>query len=139
MDCEKCARRELDARVVVVLAEGTHAEIKANVASTRLYQNLTEAAPCMGFYDVKNAKLCNVYDGEGLTHREPVLDEEDFERFLQAVDPLIYPGRDVVWVLTGRTDSNLPKLRKIIAKFKLHIEVFYLCYNTKQMQLYGHW
>ena len=138
-ECEKSCRRELDARVVTVLASGTHAEINANVTSTRLYQNLTENAPCMGFYDVKNAKLCNIYDGEGLTHREPLIDEADFERFLNAVEPLLCPGRDVVWVLAGRTDSNLPKLKKIIGKFKLHLEVFYLCYNTKQMQQYGHW
>ena len=53
----------------------------------------------MGFYDVKNAKLCNIYEGEGLTHREPLLDEDDFERYLHAVDPLLHPGRDVLWVL----------------------------------------
>ena len=139
LECEKSCRREPDARVVVVLASGTRAEIKANVTSTRLYQNLTEAAPCMGFYDVKNAKLCNIYEGEVLTHREPLLDEEDFERYLRAVDPLLHPGRDVLWVLCGRTESNLGKLREIVAKFRFHVEVFYFVYNTKQMQLYGHW
>ena len=51
---------------MTLVAEGTHIEIKNSVTQTRLYQNLTEAATCMGFYDVKNAKLCNVFEGEGL-------------------------------------------------------------------------
>ena len=82
-------------------------------STRRLYQNLTDAAPCMGFYDVKNAKLCNIYEGENLMHREPLFDEDDFERCLNAVDPLLHPGRDVVWVLCGRTESNINKLRKV--------------------------
>ena len=138
-ECEKVCRRELDARVVFLVAEGGGADIQATVTSTRLYQNLTEAVPCMGFYDVKSAKLCNIYEGEGLTHREPLLDEDDFLRFLQAVDPLLHPGRDVLWILCGRTESNLGKLRKIVAKFRFHVEVFYFCYNTKQMHQFGHW
>ena len=39
--------------------------------------------------------------------------EDDFERYLNAVDPLLHPGRDVVWVLCGRTESNINKLRKV--------------------------
>ena len=79
-------------------------------STRRLHQNLTDAAPCMGFYDVKKAKLCNIYEGENLMHREP---EDDFERYLNAVDPLLHPDRDVVWVLCGRTESNINKLRKV--------------------------
>ena len=62
---------------------------------------------------MKNAKLCNIYEGANLMHREPLFDEEDFERYLNAVDPLLHPGRDVVWVLCGRTESNINKLRKV--------------------------
>jgi hypothetical protein len=68
-----------------------------------------------------------------------LLDEVDFERFVATVEPLLQAGRDVLWVLAGRTESNLPKLKKILAKHRMHIEVFYLCYNTKQMQSYGYW
>ena len=57
--CEQHCLRELEARMVLLVADGTHAEIKASVTTTRLYQHLAESAPCMGFYDVKNAKLCN--------------------------------------------------------------------------------
>ena len=63
-----------------------------------------------GFYDVEKAKLRNIYEGENLMHREP---EDDFERYLNAVVPLLHPGRDVVWVLCGRTESNINKLRKV--------------------------
>ena len=51
--------------MVLIVAGGTHTEIIASVTATRLYQNMTEEAPCMAFYDVKNAKLCNIYEGEG--------------------------------------------------------------------------
>ena len=63
--CEKHCARELEARLVSLVAEGSHIEIKASVTSTRLYQNLTDSVPCMGFYDVKNAKLCSIFEGEG--------------------------------------------------------------------------
>ena len=43
-ECEKVCRRELDARVVFLVAEGGGADIQATVTSTRLYQNLKEAA-----------------------------------------------------------------------------------------------
>jgi len=74
-----------------------------------------------------------------LTHREPILDEPDFTRFVTTVEPLLRPSRDVLWVVVGRTESNLPKIRKILAAAKLTFETFYLCYNTKQMQSFGYW
>ena len=87
-------------------------EIQKSVTTTRLSHNLTEDAPFMGFYDVKNARLCNIFEGEGLMHREPIVDVDDIERFLATVVPLMRPGRDLIWVLAGRTESNLAKLRK---------------------------
>ena len=81
---------------------------------TRLYKNLTDSASCMGFYDVKNAKLCTIFQGEGLTHREPVLDEADFERFAETVEPLLQAKRDVLWVLCGRTESNVFNVKKTL-------------------------
>ena len=57
LECEKSCRRELDARVVTILAQGAHAEIRANVTTTRLYQNLTDSTPCMGFYDGKKREV----------------------------------------------------------------------------------
>ena len=110
-------------------------DIQKSVTSTRLYQNLTASVPLMGFYDVKNARLCNIFEGEGLMHREPCLDSDDVERFLATVVPLMKPGRDMIWLLTGRTESNLAKLKRILdhggrkdskITSKLHYENFYV-------------
>ena len=54
-------------------------------------------------------------------------------------EPLMQTGRDVCWVLAGRTESNLPKAKRILRKYSLAFETFYLCYNTKLMQQYGYW
>ncbi len=47
----------------------------------------------------------------GLTHREPIVDEADFERFTETVTPLLQPKRDVVWILCGRMENNAAKLK----------------------------
>ena len=41
--------------------------------------------------------------------------------------------------MVGRTESNLPKIRKILAAAGLTFETFYLCYNTKQLSSFGYW
>ena len=64
--CEQCCVRELKARMALMVAEGSHAEIKTSVTDTHLYHNLTEDASCMASYDAKNARLCNIYEGEGV-------------------------------------------------------------------------
>ena len=138
MQCEKACQREINARVVCFAAEGSSVAIHATLTKTRLYQNLTDAATVMGFYDVKNARLCTVFEGQGLTHREPALDEGDFERYVQSLEPLMVIGRDVMWVLAGRTETNRVKLKRILAKNHLRMQTFHLCYNTKQMMQYGH-
>ena len=117
----------------LLVAEGSDVEVYATVTKARFYQNLTAAATVMGFYDVKNARLCNIYEGTGLTHREPALDEQDFERYLKSFAPLMQSGRDVMWVLGGRTDTNRVKIKRILAKNLFHVQVFHLCRNTKQM------
>ena len=40
--------------------------------------------------------------------------------------------------MAGRTESNIPNLKKILDKFSLRWTVFSLCYNTKLMKQYGH-
>ena len=50
----------------LLFAEGSHTEIKASLTTTRLYHKLTKEVSSMAFYDVKNAKLCNIYEGEGV-------------------------------------------------------------------------
>ena len=113
----------------MLAAEGSDVDINATLTKTRLYQNFTDAATARGFYDAKNARLCSCIglriwlvpyamsndcmkrsmSGQGLTHREPALDEDDFERYVKSRFPLMLPGRDVLWVLGGRTDTNRGK------------------------------
>ena len=138
LQCEKACQKEIDARVVLLVAEGSGVDIRDSLTKTRLYQNLTEAATVMGFHDVKHARLCTVFEGQGLTHREPALDEDDFDRYLQSLEPLMVSGRDVLWVLGGRTETNRLKLKRILSKHRLKQQIFHLCYNTKQMMQYGH-
>ena len=52
-ECEEHCRRELEARLVLLVMEGDHMEIQKSVTTTRLYHNLTEYVPFMGLYDVK--------------------------------------------------------------------------------------
>ena len=79
------------------------------LAGVQACQTLTDAATARRFYDAKNARLCHVFEGQGLTHREPALDEQDFERYVKSLFPLMVAGRDVLWVLGGRTDTNRGK------------------------------
>ena len=51
VQCEQACQQEIDGRVVVLVAQGSDVEIHATLTKTRLYQNLTEAATAMGFYD----------------------------------------------------------------------------------------
>ena len=102
--------------MVALATEGGHAEIKQSVTATRLYHMLTDDCPFIGFYDVKNARLCNVFEGHMLTHREPVIDVDDVERFLATVAPLMRPSRDLVWILAGRVESSLAKLKNTLGR-----------------------
>eukprot|EP00959_Pyramimonas_sp_CCMP1952_P200918 4202255-Pyramimonas_sp.AAC.1 len=118
----------------MITAEGSAMEINASVTKTRLYHNLTENASVMGFCDVKNAKLCRAFEGQGLARREPALGEQDFTRYLKSLEPLMVGGRDVLWVLTGRAQWNLPKIQTILVANKFRAVTCHLAYNTKQMQ-----
>lgn len=81
--------------------------------------------------------MCGIFEGEGLTHREPALDEEDFERYVKSFSPLAQHGRDILCVLGGRTQTNNGKLRRIMTRNGFVSKEFHLCYNAKQMVQYG--
>ena len=82
--------------------------------------------------------MCAAFEGQGLTHREPAVDELDFERYVKSLSPLMHPGRDVLWVLGGRTDTNDRKIKRILARNFISAQAFHLCYNTQQMMQFGH-
>ena len=92
-ECEQFVAKELQARTVVLTQDGEHSELRATVSSTRLYQNLADVgARFVGFYDVKNAKIVDLFVGEALTQREPMLDEERFKALrgaVSATDPVL--------------------------------------------------
>ena len=76
----------------------------------------------------------------GLLQREPLLDSDDLHLPATVIPTsIVKPGRDSIWIMAGRTESNVPKIKKLIAKYHLHYEMFTFLYNTKQMLQYGHW
>ena len=94
---------------------------------------------CLYLRLLRCGNVCVCKPLSGLTHRESVVDELDFERFANTVVPLLKPKSDALWVLCGRGDANDLKIKKILKKFHLRWKQFYLCYNTKLMQQYGYW
>ena len=62
--CEEHCKQEIGARVIVLTNDGSHEDLHRDVTTSRLFQNLTDGATCMGFYDVKNAKLVELWNGE---------------------------------------------------------------------------
>ena len=134
-DCEAYVDRELAARLVILTNDGTHEELQNALTGTRLYQNLSTAgARFMGFYDVKNAMLCEVYEGEALTQREPVLDEEHFKNFLKVMDGIMKHSEDVCWIMCGRAEHNYEKIKKEVSAIGWKSKVFSLIYSTKLLQ-----
>ena len=79
----------------------------------RVYQNMTEEAPFDGLLRREETRLC-----EGLTDRAPVLGPDEVERFLAMVVPFVRPGRGVIWILAGRTESNVPDLKERLKRWR---------------------
>ena len=61
----------------------------------------------IGIYDVKNATLADVYEGQTVFQREPFLDQTDFTAFTAAWGNLAKPSADLYWILCGRHQSSL--------------------------------
>ena len=124
----------------MVVGDRTPESTREAITTLSMYKNLTSNAPFMAFYDVKNAKMCNIYVvGGGLTHAEPVVDTDHFARFVNIVSPLMQPNRDIFWVLVGRTESNHDKIKQILNEQGLTWDTYFLCYNTTSMIKGGHW
>ena len=66
----------------------------------------------MGFFDVKNAKLVQRKEGISIIQREPLVDEDQFETVCKIANTLMKPGRDMVWVLTGKSSLADQKIKK---------------------------
>ena len=99
--------------MVSLTQDGNHLEVTNQLASTRLYQNLSQDVKFMAFYDVKNAKIMDRRGHEHATQREPLVDMGKFTAFCAIANSLLKAGQgDVVWILAGKTDSNIDKISK---------------------------
>ena len=114
-DAEANVETEIDARLVCLTLSGEHEELMARLSSTRLYQNLSQDVRFMGFYDVKNALLLDRRIDESIIQREPLLDMDKFRTFCVTANAVMQPNRDLVWILTGRTDKAFEKIHKEIS------------------------
>ena len=103
---------EIDARTVILTQDGTHQEVTARLSSTRLYQNLTESVKFMAFYDVKNAMLMDRRPTETVVQREPLVDMAKLTAFCEVANGVLKHGSDFVWILAGKSDANVDRIRK---------------------------
>ena len=48
----------------------------------------------------------------GLLQREPLLDSDDLHLPATVIPTsIVKPGRDSIWIMAGRTESNVPKVK----------------------------
>ena len=133
IDAEANVTRQLEARIVSLTQEGDHNEVSSAVSSCRLYQNLTETVKFMAFYDVKNAKLLDRRVNETLVQREPLLDMPKFTAFCDVANGLLKSG-DVVWILCGKSDASVQKIRKKVVEIGWKCKSVHLIYDWKCVQ-----
>ena len=123
---------EIDGRMVILLTQDcTHEEVTAQLASTRLCQNLTESAKMIAFYDVKNAMLMDRRPTETVVQREPLLDVPKFTAFCEVANGIMKHGSDFVWILAGRSDGNVDRIRKKVAEYGWKDKAIHLVYDWK--------
>ena len=132
-EAEQSVRAEMDARMVI-LTQDTHTEMTAQLSSTRLYQNLTESVKFMAFYDVKNAKLMDRRPGETVVQREPNVDMDKFTAFCHVANGVLKNGSDFVWILAGKSEANVDRIRKKVAEFGWKDKAVHLVYDWKSFQ-----
>ena len=133
-EAETRVSTEIDARMVVLTQDGSHQEMSAQLSSTRLYQNLTESVRFMAFYDVKNAKLMERRPGETVVQREPLVDMGKFAAFCDVVNNVLKPGQDFVWILAGKSDANVDRIRKKVLECGWKEKAVHLVYDWKAYQ-----
>ena len=134
-EAEKSVTAEIDARTVILTQDGTHQELSARLSSTRLYQNLTESSVrFMAFYDVKNAMLMERRSTETVVQREPIVDMVKFTAFCEVANGILKHGTDFVWILAGKSDANVDKIRKKVAELGWKDKAVHLVYDWKKSQ-----
>ena len=136
-EVEARVRKDLQARLVVLTKDGGHPELQASVTSTELYQNLlSTGCRFMGVYDPKNARLCDVFTGEGWAQREPTLDETDLQLFVDTMSHIMKPGMDFCWLFSGRLEQSEKGIKDVITKKGWKYKQFTTVMDYKAMQKY---
>ena len=132
---ETHCRLQFEDRVVVLTLDGRHEELQNSVTSTEMYTNLSQSG-CrfMGFYDVKNAKLCELYEGELLIQREPMLDVGHFQQFLDAMSAIMKDGQDVCWILAGRLGENEKAIKTELHQQSWKFKTLIFVYDCKLLE-----
>ena len=133
-EAEAAVTAEIDARMVILAQDGTRQEVTARLSSTRLYQNLTESVKFMAFYDVKNAKLMDRRPTETVVQREPLVDMAKFSAFCEVANGVLKHGSDFVWILAGKSDANVDRIRKKVAEFGWRDKAVHLVYDWRNFQ-----
>ena len=134
-EVEARARKDLQARLVVLTKDGGHPELHASVTSTELYQNLlSTGCRFMGLYDPKNARLCDVFHGEGWAQREPSLDKTDLQLFVDTMSNIMKPGIDFCWLFSGRLEQREKESKDMITKKHWKYKQFTTVMDYKAMQ-----
>ena len=136
-EVEARVRKDLQARLVVLTKDGGHAELQASVTSTELYQNLlSTGCRFMGVYDPKNARLCDVFTGEGWAQREPALGKTDLQLFVDTMSNIMKPGMDFCWLFSGRLEQSEKGIKDMITKKGWKYKQFTTVMDYKAMQKY---
>ena len=133
-EAEVAVTAEIGARMVHLTQDGTHQEVTARMSSTRLYQNLTESVKFMAFYDVKNARLMERTPTETVVQREPLVDMAKFTAFCEVANGVLKNGSDFVWILAGKSEANVLKIRKKVAELGWRDKAVHLVYDWKNFQ-----
>ena len=136
-EVEARVRKDLQARLVVLIKDGGHPELQASVTATELYQNLlSTGCRFMGVYDPKNARLCDVFTGESWAQRVPVLDETDLQLFVDTMSNIMKPGMDFCWLLSGRLEQGEKGIKDLITKKGWKYKQFTTVVDYRAMQRY---
>ena len=136
-EVEARVRKDLQARLVVLTKDGGHPELHASVTSTELYHNLlSTGCRFVGIYDPKNAKLCDVFTGEGWAQREPALDESDLQMFMDTMANIMKSGMDFCWLFSGKSEPNANQIKDMITKKGWKYKQFTAVMDYKAMQKY---
>ena len=85
----------------------------------------------MAFYDVKNAMLMERRSTETVVQREPIVDMVKFTAFCEVANGILKHGTDFVWILAGKSDANVDKIRKKVAELGWRQKALHLVYDWK--------